>query len=138
MKNRIIIVLAAVFMCSLSCKKKDKTAEMQDDSTEVVFSEKSEENDNDNSERIEDCDDFLEQYEDWTKEYARFMEKYKDNPGQAYGDQEFIKMLSSATTWTTEWATIVSSCAVNPFYEKRMKEITQNMDDKMKELGFAN
>lgn len=133
----VCLALMLMLMNSFSCKeKKGNPNSLADEGSPQKTAQQT--NSTEGFEKIQDCDDFLEQYEDWTKEYARFMEKYKDNPGQAYGDQEFIKMLSSATTWTTEWATIVSSCAVNPFYEKRMKEITQNMDDKMKELGFAN
>lgn len=132
MKMKTIhLLLISLLFVGVSCKKKKNNPLIKNSKkTEKVISNLTK------GEEIEDCEDFLEQYEDWAEDYARFMEKYKDNPGQAYGNQEFIKMLSSATTWTTEWATIVTSCAANPSYEKRMEKITEKMEEKMKELGF--
>lgn len=132
----VIVAAFLISFCLLaqSCKKKSKIEESSDD-TEVVFD--SEESVEEDFEGIKNCDDFLDQYEEWSEEYVAFLSKYKDNPMKAVTSPEYAEMMLKASSWSQEWMSLSVSCAQNSSYEERVKEISENMEEKMKELGFG-
>ncbi len=133
----VYMALMIVLMGSASCKEKKGDSKIVSDESSPQKTEQIDSNPL-TSEQIQDCDDFLEQYEAWVVAYGNFMEKYKDNPVGAVSDPEYSKMLTKAVSWSQDWVNIATSCAVNPSYEKRMGAITEKMETRMKELGFAN
>lgn len=118
-----------------SCKNKTESESSAED-TMVTLSGDSESTDKETSEEIEDCDDFINQYEEWSEDYIDFLAKYKDNPMQAFTSPEYSEMMQKASSWSQEWLTLSVSCAQNSSYEEKVKKIAENMDEKMKELGF--
>ena len=137
MKNSLVIILGTVFIFSVSCKKKPKTA----DDTKEDRIELNAGSDDMNVEskavaKVKDCDDFIDQYEKWSEEYIAFLTKYKDDPMEAFTSPEYSQMVQRAASWSQEWLSISVSCAQNPSYEKKVKEIADRMDEEMKELGF--
>lgn len=128
--------IISFLLISQSCKKKTKEEESTDEVEMVLGSERSE--DKTDSEGTKNCDDFLDQYEEWSKEYVSFLSKYKDNPVKAVTSPEYSEMMLKASSWSQEWLSLSMSCAQNQSYEERVQEITDNMDAKMKELGFVD
>ncbi len=123
-------------LCLSSCKQK-KENETSSATDTITFSEtETTENAQLSDEKIEDCDDFLDQYEKWSEEYIAFMGKYKENPAKAVTSPEYSEMMLKASSWSQEWLSISVSCAQNSSYEERVEEILDKIDQKMEELGF--
>ena len=138
MKNILLLALCSIFLLSVSCKKKQKAAENSEDDSEVMMSSDKENESSDavEFEKAKDCDDFIDQYEEWSEEYVAFLSKYKDNPMKAVTSPEYSEMMLKASSWSQQWLSLSVSCAQNSSYEKRVTEITDRMDEKIKELGF--
>lgn len=138
MKNIALLTLCSIFLLGVSCKKKQKGAENSEDDSEVMISssEENESSDTVEFEKAKDCDDFIDQYEEWSEEYVAFLSKYKDDPMKAVTSPEYSQMMSKASSWSQQWLSLSVSCAQNSSYEKRVNEIMDRMDEKIKELGF--
>ncbi len=123
-------------LCLNSCKQK-KENETSSETDAIPFSEtETTENGEGGDEKIKDCDDFIDQYEEWSEEYIAFMTKYKDNPVKAVTSPEYSEMMLKASSWSQEWLSISVSCAQNSSYQERVEEIADRMDQKIEELGF--
>lgn len=129
------VILLVVLLSISSCKKKTES-ESSPDETRVTLSSDAESSDEKSSEEIKDCDDFIDQYEEWSEDYITFLSKYKDNPTKAFTSPEYSEMMQKASSWSQQWLTLSVSCAQNSSYEEKVKEIADNMDEKIKELGF--
>ncbi len=138
MKNTILLALCSVFLLGISCKKKPKSGEVVEDDSEIVISSSKdgESTDTADFEKAKDCDDFIDQYEEWSEEYIAFLSKYKDDPVKAVTSPEYSQMMQKASSWSQQWLTLSVSCARHTKYEERVKEISDNMEKKMEELGF--
>ncbi|MEO0572484.1 MAG: DUF6591 domain-containing protein [Bacteroidota bacterium] len=138
MKNIAILALCSIFLFGVSCKKKQKTGENTEDDSEVVISSSKENESSDalGSEQAKDCDDFIDQYEEWSEEYVAFLSKYKDDPIKAVTSPEYGEMMQKASSWSQQWLSLSVSCAQNSSYEERVTEIADRMDKKVEELGF--
>ncbi len=138
MKNIVLLALSSIFLLGVSCKKKQKAAENSENDSEVMISDskKNESSDAVKFEKVKDCDDFINQYEEWSEEYVAFLTKYKDNPMKAVTSPEYAQMMQKASSWSQQWLSLSVSCAQNSSYEKRVTEISDRMDEKMEELGF--
>lgn len=136
-KNWTLIFSSLILLASVGCKKKSKSEEKTEDDTEIVFSSSSDEStDATDFEKAKDCDDFIDQYEEWSEDYVAFLSKYKDDPMKAVTSPEYAQMMTKASSWSQQWLSLSVSCAQSSSHEERVKEITDNMDEKMKELGF--
>ncbi|WP_420400647.1 hypothetical protein [Flagellimonas sp.] len=131
--KKMIAILSCLLLMGLSCKKKTDSEESKSDTIEVGDSHS---DSSDSAEAIKDCDDFLASYEEWTDDYLEFLGKYKDNPAAALSDKQYSEMLMRASSWSSDWVAIATSCAGNPRYESRFSEISDNMDEKLKDMGF--
>ncbi len=49
------------------------------------------------------------------------MEKYKGNPVDFIGDNEYRRLAIQAMDWGLKWSTNPTACAANSSYEKRFK-----------------
>lgn len=138
MKNITILALCSIFFLGVSCRKKQKTSENSEDDSEVMVSSSKENGSSDvvEFEKAKDCDDFIEQYEEWSEEYVSFLSKYKDDPMKAVTSPEYSEMMLKASSWSQQWLSLSVSCAQSSSYEERVKEITNKMDEKIEELGF--
>lgn len=129
------ILLLVVLLISFSCKTKSSDEDKSND-TEITLSGNEASVDEDDTEEIKDCDDFIDQYEEWSEEYIAFMSKYKDNPMKAVTLPEYSEMMLKASSWSQEWLSISVSCAQNSSYSERVEEISDRMEKKIEELGF--
>ena len=89
-----------------------------------------------NSDSSADCDDFLDEYEEWMDNYLEMMEKYKADPAAFVGTKEWNDMGAKAVEWTTKSGQLALDCATDSDYEDRMNAIQEKADKKMKELGL--
>ncbi len=83
-----------------------------------------------------DCDEFLEQYEEWLDDYLVIMEKYMKNPMDTTLAQEFQKTGQEGANWLTQWNSKLIHCASIEKYQKRMDKITDKANKKLKEIGI--
>ncbi|MEM8926825.1 MAG: DUF6591 domain-containing protein [Bacteroidota bacterium] len=138
MKNIALLALSSIFLLGVSCKNKQKTAENSKDDSKVMISGSKENESSDavGFEKAKDCDDFIDQYEAWSEEYVAFLTKYKDDPIKAVTSPEYAQMMQKASSWSQQWLSLSVSCVQNSSYGKRVTEISDRMDEKVKELGF--
>jgi len=81
------------------------------------------------------CDEFLEKYEEWADEYFEALEEYAKNPSDEEVIIHFTELIQQTMEWSTKWADLVE-CADDEEYEKRFKEISQEIDKKLEELNL--
>ena len=137
MKFCIKVLLCIFLFVPLSCKKKTKSFENKDDAIEVGSEVQSKEINGTHFKEVEDCDDFIDQYEEWMEGYIALLEKYKEDPIDLVNSSEYTQMTMQAIDWTSKWnTTLAASCATNPTYEKRMKVIQEQMEKKLKTIGL--
>ncbi|NAS14261.1 DUF6591 domain-containing protein [Poritiphilus flavus] len=136
MKTVLSTLLCAFLLLSLSCKKKKKASDDSEETTIEIKSEAAEGSDAESSGSIADCDEFLDEYEEWMDDYLAMMEKYKDNTMAMVSSEEYREMGTKAMEWTNQAAQLALKCSSDPDYEERMDEIQKRADKKMEELGL--
>lgn len=130
------LILCGLLVMSIGCKNKPKAPENEEVSVAVEVKE-GRELESGKSETIDDCDEFIDSYEAWMGDYLALLEKYKDNPTDLISAPEYSQMTMQAAEWATSWSTkLATSCAANSGYEKRMREIQEKADKKLKEIGL--
>ena len=135
MKTFISIIFCTALLFT-SCGSNQSTKEQNEksvDSTEV-FSNQSLESDD--LEEAKNCDEFIDQYEEWSDDYIELLEKYMKNPMDATLSQKFMEQAEKATFWMNQWSSKLIYCASYEKYQKRFDEITERADKKLKELGI--
>lgn len=83
-----------------------------------------------------DCDEFIDQYEEWMDNYIALIEKYMKNPMDATLMQEYMKVAEEGMNWVTQWNSKLSYCASKEKYQKRFDEISEKAEKKLKEMGI--
>ena len=126
----------SVLLCLGSCKKKTENETSSETDAVTLTGQETTESSEHSEENLKDCDDFIDQYEEWSEEYIAFMTKYKDDPVKAVTSPEYSEMMLKASTWSQQWLSLSVSCAQNSKYEERVEEISNRMEQKMEELGF--
>lgn len=132
MKKTFLLLIISVFLL-WSCGNNQSTKE-SDENTDADTEE--EVTASGDSNEVKTCDDFLNQYEEWTDEYLEFLEKYKKNPMDSEVMQKYLELSQKGSEWMMQWANNPGMCASDEKYQKRFDEITDKIDKKMKELGF--
>ena len=87
-------------------------------------------------EEAKDCDEFIDQYEEWTNDYIELLDKYMKNPMDETLSQEFMEQGQKASFWISEWNGKLLHCTSREKYQKRFEEISEEAEKKMKELGI--
>lgn len=136
MKKLVAILFCLSFLSLSMCKKKKKddtedtqiTIEMsQDDDTRAELK---------NNEKSGDCDDFMDDYEEWMERYVELLRKYKENPVGLASSPEYTSMSMEMMEWSSKWSSLAIDCAKNPEYEKRFNKIQEKVEKEMEALGF--
>ena len=127
---KIFISLFITSMLFVSCgnnqtKEKEKTLDSTEQSSDTEKFKSS-----------KDCDEFLDQYEEWLDDYMVIMEKYMKNPMDATLAQEFQKTGQEGANWITQWNSKLIHCASIEKYQKRMDKITDKANKKLEEIGI--
>ena len=121
MKKGIYLVGIMVLLLAYSCvnnSQKSKNAEQEL-----------------NAETIKDCDDFLEQYEKWGDEYLKVLDDYFKDPSDQENTMRYVELMQEALEWSTKWSALMD-CAEDEEYEKKFEAISNELEEKMKELNL--
>ncbi|MEL6811333.1 MAG: hypothetical protein AAFP76_08375 [Bacteroidota bacterium] len=132
MKNLSFLLLLFIFPM-ISCG--DKPSEEQKEANVVLDAEPANGIEAP-SEKIKDCEDFMDTYETWSDDILELMEKHKKDPVTLATSPEYVNTMMKGVGFMRDWETISFSCATDPSYEARMKAIQEKMEAKQKELGF--
>ncbi|RLD30797.1 MAG: hypothetical protein DRI88_05390 [Bacteroidetes bacterium] len=142
MKNLIYLVAISMFLFSSCCgggsdAKSDKESAADETiiTEEVVETNNGEEVEIKETEEITSCDEFLDRYEAWVKEYLDLLETFKNNPTDPDLSQKYMNVSQEAATWTQQWFQFVD-CSKDEKYEKRYDEISEMVDKKLEELDM--
>ena len=136
MKKLVAILFCLSFLSLSMCKNKKKadveetqiTIEMnQDDETRLELSK---------NEKSGDCDDFMDDYEEWMERYVELLRQYKENPVGLATSEEYTSMSTEMMEWSSKWSSLAIDCAKNPEYEKRFNKIQEKVEKEMEALGF--
>lgn len=135
MKTFISIIFCAALLFT-SCSSNQSTEEQTEksvDSTDIFSGQSLESGD---LEEAKNCDEFIDQYEEWSDDYIELLEKYMKNPMDATLSKKFMEQAEKATFWMNQWNSKLIYCASQEKYQKRFDEITDRADKKLKELGI--
>lgn len=133
MKNYICIMLLGILGLTLqSCRDKDKSSSDE----AVVVADTGETKSGKKEVKNKDCEDFLDEYEQWMDEFVDLMRKYKDNPIGLVSDPAYTTTMSEGITWATDWMQKPTTCIGSSYYQKRFDAIQEKSKKKMKELGL--
>ena len=130
MKTYFLFIFFAAMLftsCGNNASKDDK----QKPTEEVLKSAEDED-----LKEAKNCDEFIDQYEEWMDSYIALLEKYMKNPMDAKLGEEFMKLAEESMFWMEQWNGKLAVCASKDKYEKRFNEISERAEKKMKELGI--
>lgn len=125
----ILFLTALLFT---SCSNKQSKEESTKDSDPI--SEESLENND--LEEAKNCDEFIDQYEEWMDDYVELIEKYMKNPMDAALSEEYMKLAQEGMNWMNQWNSKLLYCASMEKYEKRFEEISDKAEKKLEEMGI--
>lgn len=129
----IIFCLSLLFTSCSSNQSTEEKNEKSVDSTAVLSNQPDESGD---LEEAKNCDEFIDQYEEWSDDYIELLEKYMKNPMDATLSKKFMEQSEKATFWMNQWNSKLVECASQEKYQKRFDEISERADKKLKELGI--
>ena len=112
------------------------SSEQASDSDEAVKTEQSDEVTDVDAQTIKDCDDFLDDYDEWTDEYLKVMKAWKEDPTDVEVGEKYMELSESMTVWYTDWTSYMQ-CASSEKYQKRFEEIADKVEKGLEELGFT-
>lgn len=130
MKKIVILIFCAFLIVACGQNKKAKTE------TERLQKEMSEITGQPISEDAKNCDEFIDQYEKWTDDYLKFLEKYMKNPMDPDLMNKYMELAQQGTDWAMQWNGKLGMCATKEKYQKRFDEISDKMEKEMKKLGL--
>lgn len=127
----IVVCLAILFA---SCgNSQSKNEEKSDDVIEESINEAIESGD---LKEAQNCDEFIDQYEEWMDDYLVLLEKYMKNPMDATLSSEFMEQAQKGAFWMEQWSTKLVRCASKEKYQKRFEEISERAEKKLEEMGI--
>lgn len=135
MKTFISIIFCAAILFT-SCSSNQSTEEQNEksvDSTAVLLDQPDESG---NLEEAKNCEEFIDQYEEWSNDYIELLEKYMKNPMDATLSKKFMEQTEKASFWMNQWNSKLVYCSSQEKYQKRFDEISERADKKLKELGI--
>ena len=115
----IIPVIILIFACTGNSSKKEKL--YPDDKTVNNIAS--------------NCNEFLDQYEEWVNSYISLLEDYMKNPMDSKLAEKYANVGQEAANWAMQWGSLYT-CAAKEKYAKRFEEISEKVENKLKELGL--
>ncbi len=131
MKTTLSIILVSVLLLT-SCgnsETKDGTAKESNELTEETLKGV-------DSKKAKDCDEFIDQYEEWMDNYIEMVDKFMKNPMDASLLQKYSTLGQEYMNWMTQWNGKLAYCASKEKHSKRFDEITAKAEKKLEELGI--
>jgi len=132
--KKIIVLVCVIGLSFASCGDQPKD---KDTDPEVALENELKNKESDtSSEKIKDCDDFLDTFEKWTLDLIALMENHEGDPIGLATNTTYTNTMLKGVDFMQDWDTISVSCATNNSYEARMKAIQEHMKKRQEELGF--
>lgn len=126
--KKITYLLAFSVFLLVSCGTSSSKSENESSSKEVEI--------NDDTKSVaKNCDEFLDQYEEWNNESIKLLEAMIKNPMDMELTNKYMMLGSEAMEWTSNWSNFYD-CAAKEKYQKRFDEIAEKTEQKLKELGL--
>ena len=133
MKYLISLMIGSMIILSSCGNNPQSEQEKATEATEEAYEKAVDEAD---LKEAKDCDEFIDQYEEWMDDYCVLLEDYMKNPMDASLMEKFQEMGLKANFWMTQWTGKLYQCASREKYQKRFDEISEKAEKKMKELGL--
>ena len=125
-----LVLAFTLYACGGNSSKSDEESSGKDWKETIKSSKK----DNDVKE-MANCDQFLDQYEEWVDTYLEFLEDYSKNQLDPDVIQKYAEVSQEASEWYMKWGTMYA-CATREKYQKRFEKIADKIEKKMKEIGM--
>ena len=132
MKTHITIILFCASILFSACSNNQSKEDSDKNSTELS----KEESNSKKAGEAKDCDEFIDQYEEWMDNYIKMIDKFMKNPMDATLSSEYMKLAQEGMTWMNQWNGKLYYCASQDKYQERFDEITEKAEKKLKELGI--
>ena len=136
MTKLITLICCLCFLGLTSCKNEKKAESDETIITIDMAEDEDSKTDLSKSEKSGDCDDFMDDYEQWMERYIELMGKYKDNPVGLASSPEYTSMSMEMMEWSSKWSSLAIDCAKYPKYEKRFNKIQKKADKELEALGI--
>ena len=133
MKTFISIIISATMLFASCSSNQSNETENNTNTTEQSLDKPMETGD---FEEAENCDEFVDQYEEWTEEYLKLLDSYMKNPMDAKLAQKFMEHGQKASFWMNQWNSDLLSCASQEKYQERFDKITEKFEKKMEEFDI--
>ena len=114
----ILLSILGFASCGNSGTKKENSAQKEEEKSDEIMN----------------CDDFLANYEEWIDEYLIVIENYVKDPVNETLAEQFMELMQEGMEWSTRWLAL-ADCADNEEYEQKFEEISKKVESKLKELG---
>jgi len=143
MKTLIYFVAFSMLVLISGCGGSATKSEQQTTGDETVVTEEMTETENEAQEEavgkeeteINNCDEFLEKYENWVDDYLDLLEKFKKNPADPDLTRQYVTVTNELAGWSQQWFKFID-CNDQEEYEQRFEAISDKVDKKLKELGY--
>ena len=131
-----VVLSFTMFSCGGSAEQTEESSD------EAVNTEQTEESSDEavsteQSDVAKTCDEFLDNYEEWTDDYLEILEAYVKDPTNLEIGEEYAELSKSVATWYSEWGNYIA-CAQKEEYQKRFEAIGDKIDKKTQELGLQD
>jgi len=138
MKNFLALLIGLTLMisaCGGSSEKED-TSVKEAPKNLIEAQEQLESMRTEDFKEAKNCDEFIDQYEEWMDNYVDLLDRWKKNPADAAISQEYMKVSQEAINWVSQWNSHLAQCASQEKYEKRFNEISERAEKKLEAMGF--
>ena len=136
MKKLITLIICFSLIGLSSCKNEKKADSEETIITIDMTGDEDSKSDLRTDEKSGDCDDFMDDYEQWMESYVELIGKYKDNPVGLASSPEYTSMTMEMMEWTSKWSSLAMDCAKYPKYEKRFNKIQKKAEKELEALGI--
>jgi hypothetical protein len=123
MRSNLLLALPlCLIFLSTSCKSnKEQSTPPQDTSTTTNNSSSASGSSNSS------CDDFLNEYEQFTNDYLNAVRQYSNDPTNASLLSAVTDYSQKTQTWVSRWTTISQDCASDPSFAQKYLDITNRI-----------
>ncbi|MCK4466373.1 MAG: hypothetical protein KAU83_11745 [Bacteroidales bacterium] len=128
-----IIFFTAMLLTSCGISQSKEEKEESTNETDLILDQSAETSD---LKEAKNCDEFIDQYEEWMDNYIILIDKYLKNPMDATLSQDYMKQAQKGIVWMNQWNSKLTYCASKEKYQKRFDEISEKAEKKLKEMGI--
>lgn len=133
MKTQAVLFLSVIFLIGFSSCGSNKSKTDTDKNATEQMEDSQESN---KIVKAKDCDEFIDQYEEWMNNYIDMIDKYMKNPTDPTLLNDYMRLSQEGMNWMNQWNSKLYYCASQDKYQERFDEISEKAEKKLKELGL--